>query len=133
MPAATLEAALRQADSEYLRVEVPHAIEQSRAGIERVSAIVRAMKDFSHPAQEKAVVDLNQSIRNTIALAIAEWKNVAEIRTELDPDLPPVWCVGGQIACSLNIIVNADHAGGEPATFRRPGRITVRTRRHGTG
>ena len=48
-----VQAAIRQteedADDQYFAQETPDAICQAVKGIERVSHIVRAMKDFSHP------------------------------------------------------------------------------------
>lgn len=38
-----------EVDLEYLTEEVPNAISQSLEGVERVTRIVRSMKDFSHP------------------------------------------------------------------------------------
>ena len=40
-------------DLEYLIEEVPKAVTQSLEGIERVTKIVRSMKDFSHPGSEQ--------------------------------------------------------------------------------
>jgi DNA-binding response OmpR family regulator len=60
---AELDAAVRSTDMDYLRQEVPAAIQQSLEGIERVADIVNAMKDFSRPADgQKQPLDLNRAI-----------------------------------------------------------------------
>lgn len=104
--------ALADADWEYLATELPSAINQSREGVKRVSSIVRAMKEFSHPgSKEKVGANLNTIIQTTITVATNEWKYVAEIKTDLDPDLPSVPCLSDEMGqVILNIVVNAAHA-----------------------
>lgn len=46
---AQLEAAERDADLSFLSENMPTAVERSLEGLERVAAIVRSMKKFSHP------------------------------------------------------------------------------------
>ncbi len=102
-------------DVNYLQDEIPLAIQQSLEGIQRVSEIVRAMKDFSHPGvKRKTSTDVNKALENTLNVARNEWKYVAEVKTDLDPDLPPVLCHAGEInQVFLNILVNAAQAIGE--------------------
>ncbi|MEJ2528619.1 MAG: ATP-binding protein [Gammaproteobacteria bacterium] len=115
VPTELFEEAAQLADEidyHYLREEIPQAIEQSMEGIERVAGIVRAMKEFSHPdVDEKTPIDLNAAIQTTIMVCRNEWKYDAEMETDLDPDLPLVPCLPGEInQVILNIIVNAAHA-----------------------
>ena len=100
------------ADVEFLTEEVPMAIDQSLDGISRISKIVSAMKEFSHPGgKDFEAVDLNSAIRNTITVASNEWKYVANIETELADGLPPVMCFQQEVnQVILNLIVNAAHA-----------------------
>lgn len=125
----------RSADLEYLLDEIPKAISQSIEGIERVAGIVRAMKEFAHPGTpEKTHVDLNRAIQSTLTVARNEWKYVAEVVTDLQPDLPPVPCLPGEInQVVLNLVVNAAHAIGDAvaAGTVEKGQIRVSTRLHG--
>jgi PAS domain S-box-containing protein len=130
-----IDAALRAADVEFLVTEIPKAIDQSLQGVDRVTTIVRAMKEFSHPGSgQKTAVDLNHAIESTLTVARNEYKYVADLETDFDPNLPPVPCLPGEFnQVILNLIVNAAHAitdvvgkGGE-----RKGRITVRSRLEG--
>ena len=58
------DALAQAADFECLQTEVPRAIEQSLEGIERVTKIVHAMKEFSHPgSEEKKAIDINRRSR----------------------------------------------------------------------
>src|SRR5262245_49222320 len=121
-------------DVAYLTEEIPTAIQQSLEGVERVATIVRAMKEFSHPsAKEKVSIDLNKAIESTIIVARNEWKYVAQMVTDLDPDLLLVPCVPGELnQVILNILVNAAHAlgdGGDDAPEK--GTIIVSTRQVG--
>jgi PAS domain S-box-containing protein len=125
------------ADVEYLAEEMPHAIDQALDGVHRVAKIVSAMKQFSHPgSREKQPVDLNKALETTATVSRNEWKYVANMETHLDPNLPFVPCLAGEInQVFLNLIVNASHAIGDsvrdnPGTM---GTITIATRQDGDG
>ncbi len=91
---------------------MPQAISQSQEGIKRVTSIVKAMKDFSHPGgSEKSLYDLIQIIKTTVTVSSNEWKYIAEIDLDLDPDLPKVPLQINEMSqVVLNIFVNAAHA-----------------------
>lgn len=107
---------LEKADIPYLQEEVPLALRQSLEGITRVSEIVRAMRQFTHPGTgERKVIDINQALLNTLTVARNEWRYAAEIETHLRPDLPPAPCFPGEInQVFLNLIINAAHAIQDP-------------------
>lgn len=117
-------------EADYLREEVPMAFAQTLDGVNRVATIVRAMKEFAHPAQaEKSAVDLNKALSNTLIVARNEIKYVADVKTDLG-EIPSVLCnLGDMNQVFLNLLVNAAHAIGDALkeTDRR-GTITVRTR-----
>ena len=125
--------ALEKADWEYLSEELPQAITQSRNGIKRVSSLVLAMKEFSHPgSKEKEPRNLNQIINTTVTVARNEWKYVSEIELDLDPMLPDIPLLADEIGhVVLNMLVNASHAIGEKITDNpdgEKGTITIQTR-----
>jgi PAS domain S-box-containing protein len=95
----------------FLDVEIPAAFERTREGVERVAAIVRAMKEFAHPdAQEQSSADINHAIETTLLVARNEYKYAARVATEL-AELPPVVCNVSELnQVFLNLIVNAAHA-----------------------
>lgn len=107
-----IESATAEADLAYLLAEIPQAIQQSIEGLERVTKIVHAMKDFSHPGvTEKTMIDINHAIASTITVARNEWKYVASVDTILDRTLPLVPCLPGEFnQVILNLVVNAAHA-----------------------
>jgi PAS domain S-box-containing protein len=129
---ADLGKALQETDTDYLLAEVPTAIDQSIDGVDRVSKIVRAMKDFSHPATERTPLDINRAIASTATVASNEWKYIAELQTDFDPDLPAVPVMPGDFnQVILNMIVNAAHAIGDVVGDggSSRGTITLATRR----
>lgn len=140
--------AVERIDTGYLLEEIPKAIEQTLEGVTRVSTIVSAMKEFSHPStKEKIPLDLNRAINSTITVARNEWKYVAEMEAEFDPSLPPIPCLQGEFnQVILNLLVNAAHAiadvirKGGPAmgkikvqTLNCPGWAEIRIQDSGTG
>ncbi|MCU0560753.1 MAG: ATP-binding protein [Desulfobacterales bacterium] len=128
-----VDAAMRQADVDYLSAEIPVAIRHTLEGVERIAKIVRAMKEFAHPGrEEKVMADLNGIIETTLTVARNEWKYVADVVTDFDPSLPPISCHPGEInQVVLNLIVNAAHAIEEAIGSQGGGKgvITVATRR----
>lgn len=135
-------------DVDYLLEEMPAAISQTLEGVDRVTNIVRAMKEFAHPgSSELTFTDLAHAINNTVMVARNEWKYVAELVTDFDPALPLVPCLPGELnQVLLNMIVNAAHAiaetnGESPeskgtitlATRLRPGFAEIRIQDTGCG
>jgi signal transduction histidine kinase len=123
---------------EFLVTEVPAAIEEALQGTGRISKIVRAMKEFSHPGNpdnsKPEPTNINHAIETTITVARSEWKHVAEMVTDFDPELPFVPVFAGEFnQVILNLVVNAAHAISEAANGdrQRKGIITVSTRHDG--
>lgn len=130
---AALLGALGRADLDFLAEEAPNAIAQSLEGVDRVAGIVRAMKEFAQPAGgEKKLVDLNRMVENLLLISRNEWKQVADATAQLDPELPHVPCLHGEMnQALLNLVVNAAEAIKAAAErgLRPKGTITLRTRR----
>jgi PAS domain S-box-containing protein len=125
---------LGDADFDYLKEEIPRALNQSLEGVDRVAKIVRAMKEFSHPAREKTATDLNRAIQSTITVASNEWKYVAEVEMDLDNNLPSVHCSPAEFnQVVLNMVVNAAHAIADVVGDggKGKGKIRVKTRPEG--
>ncbi|MFY9645761.1 MAG: ATP-binding protein [Terriglobales bacterium] len=125
---------VQRSDTPYLLEEIPKAIEQTIEGIARVSRLVSAMKEFSHPGtKEKIALDLNHAIESTITVARNEWKYVADMETDFDASMPLISCLPGEFnQVILNLLINAVHAitdvvgkGGS-----EKGTIKVQTRNH---
>ncbi len=128
--ADTLTETLRKRKIPFLRKRVPRAAEQAIEGIDTVSAIVSAMKEFAQPGiADKQPTDLNRLIEVTSTVSRHEWKDVAELVLELDEHIPEVLTQVGEInQVLLSLVVNAAHAIGEAAQER--GTITMSSRTH---
>jgi PAS domain S-box-containing protein len=126
-----VDAAKGEADLEYIAEETPKALEQALEGLQKISIIVSAMKEFSHPGgDDKELVDINGLINNTLTVSRNEWKYVAKMETELDPNLPMIPGFKSKLSqVFLNLIVNAAHAiagvGGEESDHEGVIRITT--------
>ncbi|MCC6877667.1 MAG: hypothetical protein IT378_25385 [Sandaracinaceae bacterium] len=107
-----LRAAARKARLPWLLSNVPRALDQSKEGLQRVSSIVHAMKEFSHPSGgELSEIDLTQLVQTAVTVARNEWKYVAELEVVAAPDMPPVPCLRDELGqVVLNLVVNAAHA-----------------------
>ena len=125
---------LKDADLEYIRGEIPLAIQQSRDGVAQIKKIVLAMKEFSHPgADEKEPVDLNRAVEATVMVARNEWKYVAEVELDLGEQIPVIEAIPSAMnQVVLNLVVNAAHAIEETrGADGAKGKITIATRHNG--
>lgn len=106
-----LDRVLDEADFDFLREEMGPAAEKAMEGVSRVTDIVRAMRNFSHPGGEgRQGVDINEMLETTITVSRNEWKYVAEVKTDFQ-ELPTVMAYPGDLNQSfLNLVVNAAHA-----------------------
>ncbi|CCH47901.1 sensor histidine kinase [Pseudodesulfovibrio piezophilus] len=117
-------------DIKFLLEETPLAIAQSRAGIERITTIVQAMKRFSHPGSDSLrLADINEALKNTSEVCRNEWKYHSEIFFDLQPNLPLVPCLINDInQVFLNLIINAAHAVKKKyEEIQGKGKITIHT------
>ena len=107
-----LEKRFDELDIAYLEEEVPLAIQQTLKGVNRIADIVQAMKIFAHPGGiEKEPININKEIEKTIIITRNEWKYVAQLITDFDPNLPSVPCHRAEFnQVILNLIINAAHA-----------------------
>jgi PAS domain S-box-containing protein len=123
-----VSALLQKYDVNFIRSEVPRAFERTFDGVERVSTIVKAMKEFAHPdAEEQNPADLNHAIETTLLVASNEYKYVAKINTDFEA-LPPVVCNIGELnQVFLNLIVNAAHAIHDAGKDAETGEIHIGT------
>jgi len=124
-----IDAAEAEADVDFLREEAPGSVARIHEGVNRVTEIVRAMKQFSNQSEEFLSTDINALIESTLTVANNEFKYVADVERHLAP-LPTVLCSAGGIGqVILNLVVNAAHAiadRNEQTSTR--GQITISTR-----
>lgn len=123
-----MAAAKDQVDYDFLVEEAPAAIAQALEGANRVAGIVRAMKDFAHPADsDKTAVDVNHAIKTTLEVSRGEWKHAAEVVLDLDDTVPTIEALRGPLNQTLLIlIVNAAQAVAETNNGQK-GQIRIAT------
>jgi signal transduction histidine kinase len=125
---------MESADFDYLRTELPKALEQTLEGVGRVAQIVRAMKELAHPgSREKGEVDLHHVIETAVTVSRNTWKYVADVECRFDPTLGPIPGFAAELnQVFLNLIVNAAQAIEDAAKSKQPGyrgAITISTKR----
>lgn len=121
------------ADWEFLQEEIPKALAQSQEGLRRITKIINAMKNFSHPGSGKLEPsDINLGIQSTVILATNEWKYAADIDMQLDNTIPLIPCYPDELnQVFLNMIINSTHAIAEYnlKNSEKKGLITIQTGR----
>jgi len=118
-----------EVDLDFITAEAPKALALTKVGLERITAIVRSMRQIAHAdGQKMEPLDINQAVTTAVTLAMSECKYVADVETRFEA-IPPVVCHGGEILqVLLNLVVNAAHAIGET---KKRGRIVVSTELRG--
>jgi len=132
---AGVDAAAEQADLAFLRENAPRAVAIIAEGVQRVSGIVAAMKDFAKPdMRDAAPLDVNGALTSTLTIIAHQTGGVADVRTEFG-EIPMILGHGSDLnQAFLQLLLNAadaiaDRCKAHPDTAR--GAITVRTRADG--
>jgi PAS domain S-box-containing protein len=126
------DAVAAEVEAEFLLTELPKAMQRARDGIKRVTNIVHAMKEFSHPNTEaRSSADINKAIETTVQVARSEYKHIAAVELNLGP-LPLVPSNIGELSqVFLNLLVNAAHAIEASGKDVSTGRIRIGTHHAG--
>ena len=105
-------AATNEADLEFMREQIPMALDQSADGLARIATIVKAMKTFSHSSGEIIQPEnLEAIVQTAVIVCQNEWKTVADLKIEVAPGMPLVPCLRDEIGqLVLNLVVNSGHA-----------------------
>jgi PAS domain S-box-containing protein len=102
--------------------ELEEIARETHEGVQRVTEIVSALREFAHGGTRESAydwADLNRVIRNCLTLVHKQTKDRASVELDLDA-LRPVWCHRTQIAQVLmNLLRNAAEA------VTPPGRIHI--------
>ncbi len=120
----------KETDWETLVEDLNEAIVQSRQGVDQVTSIVIAMKDFANPGTNtKEAVDINAVLESAKTITHNEWKYCAQLEMSLANNLPEIKGVPSELnQVFLNMIVNAAHAIEERHSNAEQGRIVIETR-----
>jgi len=97
---------------DFILEDIQELFDDSREGMDRITNIIRSLKDFSRIDQpgSRDEYDINNGVEATLVVAGNEIKYDADIKTEFS-EVPPILCNAGQInQVFLNILVNAAQA-----------------------
>lgn len=115
------------ADLAFIREEAPKALTRTLDGVDRVAAIVKALKQFSHPgSDDMAPANVNEIIETTLTVSKNEYRYSADLQLNLG-EVPDVVCNRGDLGqVFINLVVNAAHAiADQVETTDRRGIISV--------
>jgi PAS domain S-box-containing protein len=107
--------------------EVPDALKEAREGAERVRLIVKDLRMFSRPDDERVeLVDVRRAIDSAATLAWNEIRHRARLVKQYQP-VPSVYANEARLGqVFLNLLVNAAHAIPEGAADRNEIRVSTR-------
>ena len=99
-------------DIEFLKKEMPMAIDQSLVGISQITKIVDVINHFSHPSDSKFVpLDVSKLIERVCIMTKGEWKNKIHVETVYASQIPKILGSESQLfQVFLNLIKNAIHS-----------------------
>ena len=115
-------------DYEFIRNELPLAMQRTLEGAQRVQEIVRSIQDFNHP---DGTLPESVCVRGVVELAVSMVRSQSqfecELLVELEPDMRVEGYPGALKQVLLNLLVNAAQASQD----ERSAQIRVRGRREG--
>ena len=118
-----IDATRERLDVDFISRDLPQLLTESRQGIERVTAIVRDLRDFSRSDREHAwrLADLHAGLDSTINIVWNELRYKARLEKHYGT-LPMIECLQSELnQVFMNLLLNAGQA------IDGEGVITVRT------
>lgn len=109
---AELESARRDSRIEAIRSDLPEMMVDIEDGVQRISEIVKSLKIYAHPEEDKlAPTDLNELLLSVRKMIVGELKYRAEVRLSL-PERS-VWVMANPsklYQVLMNLLINAVQA-----------------------
>ena len=127
---------IEDCDLEFLEEEIPDAFSQTEEGLERITSIIKALKELAgHESTSKQPANINQIIKTAATISQNEYRFIAEIILDLDENIPLIQLSSAELGQAiLNLITNAARAI-EKKIGKSPGKdkgtITITTRDKG--
>ncbi|MGA8181409.1 MAG: PAS domain S-box protein [Desulfobacterales bacterium] len=111
-----------EADMDFVLKDIIELIEESKGGIERIKKIVRDLKDFAHPGEDKPkFANINENMDSTVNVVWNELKYKAAVAKDYG-DLPQVQCYPQLLnQVFMNLLVNAAQS------IKEHGEIKIKT------
>ncbi|MBV1790427.1 hypothetical protein KQ940_20405 [Marinobacterium sp. D7] len=101
--------------------DMPDLLEDCSEGVRRIRHITESLLEFSHVGNTSwQTCDINHCIETTLVICYHEYKYKAEIKTDLEPNIPQIEAVPAQLnQVIMALVVNAAQA------IERMGEITI--------
>ncbi len=99
-------------DIDFISRDLPQLMAESREGIERVTRIVRDLKDFSYSGRDESwkLADLHAGLESTINIIWNELKYKVTLERHYG-ELPMIECLPSELnQVYMNLLLNAGHA-----------------------
>ncbi len=99
-------------DIDFIVGDLPHLLDESREGIERVTKIVQDLKEFSHVGGDETArpVDLHKGLDSTLNIVWNDLKYKVQLEKHYG-QLPPVECHPSELnQVFMNLLINAGQA-----------------------
>ncbi len=99
-------------DIDFISRDLPQLMAESREGVERVTRIVRDLKDFSYSGRDESwkLVDLHAGLESTINIIWNELKYKVTLERRYG-ELPMIECLPSELnQVYMNLLLNAGHA-----------------------
>ena len=112
---AEIDGLRQRLDIDFISQDLPQLMAESREGIERVTRIVRDLKDFSRSDRDEPwkLADLHAGLESTLNIIWNELKYKATLEKSYGT-LPLVQCLPSELnQVFMNLLLNAGHAIGE--------------------
>ena len=106
-------------DIDFISRDLPQLMAESREGIERVTRIVRDLKDFSYSGREESwkLADPHAGLDSTLNIICNELKYKATLERRYG-QLPMIECLPSELnQVYMNMLLNAGHAIAERGTI----------------
>ncbi|WP_374014084.1 ATP-binding protein [Pseudoxanthomonas koreensis] len=107
-------------DIDFISRDLPQLMTESREGIERVTRIVKDLKDFSRSERDESwkLADIHAGLESTLNIIWNELKYNTTLEKHYG-ELPPVECLPSELnQVFMNMLMNAGQAIGERGTVR---------------
>ena len=117
---AEIDETRERLDIDFISRDLPQLMTESREGIERVTRIVKDLKDFSRSERDESwkLVDIHAGLESTLNIIWNELKYNTTLEKRYG-ELPPVECLPSELnQVFMNILINAGQAIGERGTVR---------------
>lgn len=114
-----LQALRERLDLDFISRDLPQLLAESREGIERVTKIVRDLKEFSYSGRDEVMrpVDLHRGLDSTLNIVWNDLKYKVTLEKQYG-ELPPVECLPSELnQVFMNLLLNAGQAIAERGTI----------------